>query len=102
MNVTLVLYIKMLLVCVFLEGDMLAKEAKSNGVAVQTAENAAESEEVGQTVESVEASPEELPEDKLPFPRATVVNQMRKYLDSGKQIKGQVKDEMNIWLGKII
>ncbi|MBS3061596.1 MAG: hypothetical protein J4215_03370 [Candidatus Diapherotrites archaeon] len=80
----------------------MAKEAKSNGVAVQTAENAAESEEVGQTVESVEASPEELPEDKLPFPRATVVNQMRKYLDSGKQIKGQVKDEMNIWLGKMI
>ncbi len=41
-------------------------------------------------------------ESKLPFPRATVVNMMRKHLDSGKQIKGQVKDEMNIWLGKMV
>ena len=41
-------------------------------------------------------------ESKLPFPRATVVNMMRQYLDDGKQIKGQVKDEMNIWLGKMV
>ncbi len=27
---------------------------------------------------------------------------LRKHLDKGKQIKGQVKDEMNIWLGKIV
>ncbi len=41
-------------------------------------------------------------EAKLPFPRATIVNMMRKHLEHGKQIKGQVKDEMNIWLGKIV
>ncbi|MBM3282073.1 MAG: hypothetical protein FJY86_01885 [Candidatus Diapherotrites archaeon] len=41
-------------------------------------------------------------ESKLPFPRATVTNMMRQYLDDGKQIKGQVKDEMNIWLGKMV
>ena len=41
-------------------------------------------------------------EAKLPFPRATVVNMMRKHLTQGKQIKGQVKDEMNIWLGKMV
>ena len=41
-------------------------------------------------------------EGRLPFPRATVVNMMRKYLTQGKQIKGQVKDEMNIWLGKMV
>lgn len=41
-------------------------------------------------------------ESKLPFPRATVTNMMRQYLDEGKQIKGIVKDEMNIWLGKMV
>jgi hypothetical protein len=41
-------------------------------------------------------------ESKLPFPRATVTNMMRQYLDEGKQIKGAVKDEMNIWLGKMV
>ena len=41
-------------------------------------------------------------ESKLPFPRATVTNMMRQYLDDGKQIKGVVKDEMNIWLGKMV
>ena len=41
-------------------------------------------------------------ESKLPFPRATVTNMMRQYLDEGKQIKGVVKDEMNIWLGKMV
>jgi hypothetical protein len=41
-------------------------------------------------------------ERKLPFPRATIVNMMRKHIDKGKQIKGPVKDEMNIWLGKLV
>ena len=41
-------------------------------------------------------------EIELPFPRATIVNMLRKHLDSGKQIKGQVKNEMNLWLGKMV
>lgn len=41
-------------------------------------------------------------ERELPFPRATIVNMMRQYIDKGKQIKGPVKDEMNIWLGKLV
>ena len=45
---------------------------------------------------------EELDESRLPFPRATIVNMMRKHLSSGKQIKGRVKTEMNLWLGKIV
>ncbi len=49
-----------------------------------------------------EAEEEEIPEDKLPFPRATIVNMLRKHLSRGKQIKGQVKDEMNLWLGKMV
>lgn len=44
----------------------------------------------------------EIDESKLPFPRATIVNMLRKHLSKGKQIKGQVKDEMNIWLGKMV
>ncbi len=45
---------------------------------------------------------EEVDESKLPFPRATIVNMLRKHLSKGKQIKGQVKSEMNIWLGKMV
>ena len=45
---------------------------------------------------------EEMDESKLPFPRATIVNMVRKHLDPGKQIKGRVKDEMNIWLGDLV
>ncbi|QQR92391.1 MAG: hypothetical protein IPJ89_04510 [Candidatus Iainarchaeum archaeon] len=54
--------------------------------------------------EAVAGSEEEgtIEESKLPFPRATVTNMMRQYLDEGKQIKGVVKDEMNIWLGKMV
>lgn len=45
---------------------------------------------------------EEGDEEGLPFPRATIVNMMRLYLDDGKQIKAQVKVEMNKWLGKMV
>ncbi|MBS3062948.1 MAG: hypothetical protein J4203_03675 [Candidatus Diapherotrites archaeon] len=41
-------------------------------------------------------------DEELPFPRATIVNMLRQHLDSGKQIKGQVKREMNIWLGSMV
>jgi len=50
----------------------------------------------------MEESEGEMPEDKLPFPRATIVNMVRKHISKGKQIKGQVKDELNIWLGKTV
>ncbi|HZX19423.1 MAG TPA: hypothetical protein VFF13_00220 [archaeon] len=56
-----------------------------------------------ETVEAQETEEEPLiDESKLPFPRATIVNMLRKHLSKGKQIKGQVKDEMNIWLGKMV
>jgi hypothetical protein len=45
---------------------------------------------------------EEVDDSKLPFPRATIVNMLRKHLSSGKQIKGQVKTEMNLWLGNLV
>lgn len=40
--------------------------------------------------------------EELPFPKATVVNMVRQYLDPGKQIKGRVKVEMNKWLGNMV
>lgn len=65
-------------------------------------------EEVKDVAEQAVVSPAEeeeddsIPESELPFPRATIVNMLRQHLDKGKQIKGQVKTEMNIWLGKMV
>lgn len=39
---------------------------------------------------------------KLPFPRATITNLVRKNISKGKQIKGTVKDEMNFWINKMV
>ena len=61
-----------------------------------------EEKTVTEEIEEIEESEEELPESKLPFPRATIVNMLRKNLSPGKQIKGQAKDEMNIWLAKMV
>ncbi len=44
----------------------------------------------------------ELDDNKLPFPNATVVRLMRKNLDKHKQIKGIVKKEMNLFIGRIV
>lgn len=52
--------------------------------------------------ESMEEDEDNIDESKLPFPKATIVNMLRKNLNPGKQIKGQVKSEMNMWLGKMV
>lgn len=39
---------------------------------------------------------------KLPFPRATITKIVRRNITPGKQIKGTVKDEMNLWVAKLI
>jgi len=41
-------------------------------------------------------------EGKLPFPRATITNLVRENVSKGKQIKGTVKDEMNLWVASVI
>jgi len=61
-----------------------------------------EEETVQQEAIAAEEDDEELDDSRLPFPRATIVNMLRKHLSTGKQIKGQVKNEMNIWLGKMV
>ena len=59
-------------------------------------------EETPGTEKKIEVEEVESERDDLPFPKATIVNMLRKHLSSGKQIKGQVKDEMNLWLGKMV
>lgn len=79
------------------EAEALEEEVAEEGLdeTKEASEGAAEAEEeLG-----AEASEEEL---GLPFPRATIVNMLRKNLSPGKQIKGQVKNELNIWLGKMV
>jgi len=39
---------------------------------------------------------------KLPFPKATITNLIRSNVAKGKQIKGSVKDEMNLWVASLI
>jgi hypothetical protein len=84
------------------ESKQAEKAVKEQKTTEETVSEKQETETVEQEIEELEKTGEELPEEKLPFPRATVVNRMRIHLDSGKQIKGQVKDEMNIWLGKML
>ncbi|MBT4870727.1 MAG: hypothetical protein HON47_04085 [Candidatus Diapherotrites archaeon] len=60
-----------------------------------------EEEKVEET-KNVEMREDVLDEGKLPFPRATITNLVRKHVSKGKQIKGTVKDEMNLWVSKMI
>lgn len=59
-----------------------------------------EGEDLDEVIEDSED--EDLDDEKLPFPNATVVRLMRKNLDPHKQIKGIVKKEMNLFLGQIV
>ena len=67
-----------------------------------TETSAEKAEEMPGTEEKIVEEEVENDRNDLPFPKATIVNMLRKHLSSGKQIKGQVKDEMNLWLGKMV
>lgn len=45
---------------------------------------------------------EEQDDDSLPFPRARIVNIMRQDVPEGKQIRSEVKEAMNVWLGNLL
>jgi hypothetical protein len=45
---------------------------------------------------------EDAEDESLPFPRARVVRLMRASITDGKQIRSEVKDSMNLWLGNIV
>ncbi len=66
-----------------------------------------EKEEVIEEEDEEESSEKQVKDDimgegKLPFPRATITKIVRKNIKPGKQIKGTVKDEMNLWVAKMI
>lgn len=41
-------------------------------------------------------------DDSLPFPRARIVNIMRNHIPDGKQLRSEVKEAMNLWLGELL
>lgn len=88
------------------KGNAGTKEPAESAQEAQGGAEQAGAEAEKSTLNEIEAiegeGEEEMDESKLPFPRATIVNMLRKHLSSGKQIKGQVKNEMNIWLGKVV
>lgn len=75
-----------------------AQEKQKEGIEEQEAQEKVQEEQE----EVQETTAPERDEKELPFPRATITNRLRENLAKGKQIKGQVKDEMNIWVGKMI
>jgi len=80
----------------------MAKKDKDMAKKTEKVEEKESGKELERIEEMSEEEAEAISEEKLPFPRATIVNMLRKNLDKGKQIKGQVKVEMNLWLGKMV
>lgn len=85
----------------------MSKESKAEKNKKEEEKKAIEEQAEDLLQESETAIPEDIEDDEaddlgLPFPKATIVNMLRKSLDKGKQIKGQVKVEMNLWLGKMV
>jgi len=58
-------------------------------------------EEIEEDTEE-ETSEEEEDDDTLPFPNARVVKIMRKTIGTDKQIRSEVKREVNAWLGELL
>ena len=77
------------------EEEEEAEEIEEN-IVPETGPNAKESKD------SSEEKSAEISDDKLPFPRATITKLVRKDISKGKQIKGTVKDEMNIWVSQMV
>ncbi len=56
---------------------------------------------VSEEIAEVEAS-DSGEDDSLPFPTARIVKIIRDELHSGKQIRGEVKESVNLWLGNLL
>ncbi len=48
------------------------------------------------------AEEQDMDDDSLPFPRARIVNLMKDTIGPSKQIRSEVKDAVNIWLGSLL
>ena len=52
--------------------------------------------------ESQNVETEEEEDARFPFPKARVVKIIKEEIGGSKQIRSEVKDEINIWLGKLL
>ncbi len=52
--------------------------------------------------EKKEEIEQEEEDDSLPFPRARIVKLMKEQIGSDKQIRSEVKEAVNIWLGELL
>lgn len=66
-------------------------------------ENQEKEQELEEKEEDIEEEAcDEEEDDTLPFPNARVVRIIRKVIGNEKQIRSEVKREMNIWLGELL
>jgi hypothetical protein len=59
-------------------------------------------EQLKEKLENEEQVIDDEDDDSLPFPNARVVRIMRNVIGSEKQIRSEVKKEMNLWLGDLL
>ena len=55
-----------------------------------------------ENVEPVEEQITEDDDDSLPFPRARIVRIIKEEIGNSKQIRSEVKDAINLWLGTLL
>lgn len=58
-----------------------------------------------QPAQAVQPQVSNVPEeedDNMPFPRARIVNLMKARIGNAKQIRSEVKDAVNIWMGDLL
>jgi hypothetical protein len=83
------------------EGNKIEEKNTSDIENIENVEGNSENTNIDKESDD-EESDEDLDQEKLPLPNATVVRLMRENLDPHKQIKSVVKKEMNLFLGRII
>ncbi len=54
------------------------------------------------TEQEIEKHEETEEDDSLPFPRARIVKLMKEQIGTEKQIRSEVKEAINIWLGELL
>ncbi|MFA6064459.1 MAG: hypothetical protein WCW44_01435 [archaeon] len=79
------------------ENEEEEEETPKNAVLADSDEDKEES-----SGDAIPSTTLEADDSKLPFPRATITKLVRKDISKGKQIKGTVKDEMNLWVSKMV
>jgi hypothetical protein len=59
-------------------------------------------ENMAENVSETEEVLEEEDDDSLPFPRARVVRIVKTEIGGAKQVRSEVKDAINLWLGNLL